>query len=133
MRVFELDTFHQIKNMTKLDLTSQVDDEIDVSSDDGEDDGFNFGSSSVLSSKQVNVVEDDDSGDDDSEDDDSEDDDSEDDDSEDEEDKARFNVEFEYSKGGSARNNKTFKKSATNAKDTKGGKSNKGRGIDMDF
>ena len=123
IRVFELEDSHQIKNMTKLELVSEEEDEeIDVSD---EEDGFDFDRDSK--SQSVLVVEEDDE----EEDDDSEEEDEEDD--EEEEDKARYNVEFEYSKGGSARNNKNFKKSATNAKDTKGGKSNKGRNIDMDF
>ena len=120
IRVFELEDSHQIKNMTKLELVSEEEDEeIDVSD---EEDGFDFDRNST--SQSVLVVE---------EDDEEEDYDSEEEDDEEEEDKARYNLEFEYSKGGSARNNKTFKKSATNAKDTKGGKSNKGRNIDMDF
>ena len=115
MRVFELDDFNQIKNMTKLELVTEEEEveEMDVSDDE---DGFDFDRNYISQPDLVIDEEDED-----------------DDDSEDDEDKARYNMEFEYSKGGSARNNKTFKKSATNAKDTKGGKSNKGINIDMDF
>jgi len=50
-----------------------------------------------------------------------------------EEEKARWNSAVEYSKGNNARNSKTFKKSVTNAKDSKKGKIGKSRSMDMDF